>query len=267
VGISLAQSPNRYVAMTYNTGKRDDAEHDYFVGGNLNWAFSGRTYVSGSYGKRYYGDSGNVTFSYASKHLRATFSYEEEVTNFSRLNSSEESLGLFVCPSNDLNISSCYQPNSLNVQLEPGEQFTEFSEFVVEVSDEPILMKRARAVLGYSKTRFSTALEFLYSNPFYEISKREQLSYTTNLSMNYELGPRTDFRTQLTYIEAYERPGDNGLGLRYDDTIVRAISAISYRLNENILADLELRFVDRDSDVDARNAADRRITASIKYTF
>lgn len=265
-GLSYLQSANRVLTLTYNRGERDD-EKEYYLGGAIRWAFSGRTSLEASLGKRYYGDSGSFQFNYATRNLRASVNYSERVTNFSRLTANSESLGVFVCPSNDINISSCYQPNSLNVQLEPGEQFTEFSDFVVEVSDEPILIKSSTAILGYAKTRFSMALEFRYSNPFYESTGREQLSYTTVLSGNYELGPKTDFRAQLTYIEAAERPGTSGLGARYDDTIYRALGAVSYRVNSNLLADFEIRFVDRDSDIIERNVKDRRLSVTLKYTF
>lgn len=266
-GLAYIQSPNRYIALTYNRGERDDDDKDYFVGGNLQWAFSGRTNLRASYGKRYYGDAGNFQFSYNTKTIRASVNYSENVTNFSRLTGSAESIGVFICPSNDINITSCYQPNSLNAQLEPGEQFTEFTDFVVEVSDEPILIKRSNTLIGYSKTKFSTALEFRYSNPFYEDSGREQVTYTTSWSANYELGPKTDLRSQLVYVETNERRGEENIGQGFEDTIYRAIAAMSYKINDNLLADLEFRFVDRDSDVVQRDVSDRRVSITFKYSF
>lgn len=265
-GLSYAPSPNRYFSLTVNRGERDEEDETY-IGGNIRWAFSGRTNVSAEFGRRYYGDSGSFNFNYNTKNLRAAVRYSEQVTNFSRLTANAESLGLFVCPPNSIEISDCYQPGSLNPTLEPGESFVEFTDTVVEISDEPILIKSTNAVLGYSRTRFSTSLEFRYSNPFYEDSGREQLTYTTNLTTNYKLGSKTSLSSKLTYTEVSERPGTTGLGRSFDDTIIRVSGTVTYKINQNLSAKTEFRVVDRDSNLISRNVRDRRLAVELEYTF
>ncbi|WP_100643188.1 oligogalacturonate-specific porin KdgM family protein [Alteromonas facilis] len=265
-GLSYSPSNNRYIALTVNQGNRDDEDETY-LGANIRWAFSGRTRLTANIGRRYYGDSGSFSFDYNTKTLRASVRYSEQATNFSRLIANSEALGSFVCPPNSIDISTCYQPSSLNPTLEPGEQLVEFSDNVIEVSDEPILIKSTNAVIGYSKTRFSGALEFRYSNPFYEDSGREQVTYTTNLNLGYQLGSKTQLQAQFTYIESNNKRGTDGIGQNFDDTIYRATGTVRYQLARNWTAETELRFMDRDSNTPDRVVSDRRITFNLEYRF
>ncbi|MDM7859618.1 TIGR03016 family PEP-CTERM system-associated outer membrane protein [Alteromonas sp. ASW11-36] len=265
LGVAYFLSPNRSISITANVSDEDDAESESFIGVDLAWAFSARSRISANYGRRFFGESGNLQFSYNTKSLRTRLQYSERLTTFSRLVSDIESQGLFVCDSDNIEIGECFQPSSLNPQLEPGQTFVEFSEQVVDITEEPILNKSTTASLGYSNGRLSTTVEFRYTNPEYLARQREQINYLTNWVINWDLGPRTDLRTQLSYSENYQQSAVERQD--FEDTIIRVSSAVRYRVNQDLSTELELRVLDRDSNITGRVIRDRRVSFTLRYDF
>ena len=142
VGLSYYLSRGRFIDITYNESTRDSEDKEEFLGVNLVWQFSARTSVTANYGRRFYGKSGNFAFTHNRKRLRTTIGYNESVSSYTRLIAEEQSLGTFVCPSNAVDFSGCFQPDTLDYQLAPGESLRELNALVPEISEEITLRRR-----------------------------------------------------------------------------------------------------------------------------
>lgn len=267
LGLAYFASANRSISLTANIADENDEENQSsnFVGVDFSWAFSGRTNVRGSYGRRFFGESGDFQLSYNSKALRAVLNYNEQITSFARLIVDNQSLGLFVCDSTSVEIGDCFQPSSLSPELEPGQQFVEFTDQIVDISEEPVLIKSTTAIVGYTRGRVTSTLEFRYSNPEYQATNREQVNYLTNLIFNWDIGPRTDFRTQISYAENAQR-GDL-TAFNFDDILIRTSTSVRHRIHQNLVTDIEFQYIDRDSNIASRIINDRRVSISMRYDF
>lgn len=271
VGFSYRQSANRFVTITYNEGDQSEQEQadsgeekERFVGVDLNWNFTSRTSVSGNYGRRFYGESGVFSLSHATRHLRTSINYNEELTTFTRLISRPGAPGVFVCPANSTVLANCFQPDSLNYQLNPGEQFVQFSRQIPEISDEVILRKSFSGQLGFERRRLSLSLDGQYSLNEYIETGRQQRTYSAGISSSLKFGAYTSFQSGLTYAVTDDRNRQTNNG---ESETWQASMGISRSIGRSINLDLDLRYVDRASDIDQGDLKERRLSLTFRYDF
>ncbi len=267
-GLTYRQSDNRFVTLTVNTSESaiESNDGDTFIGVQVNWAFSPRTAFSGEYGKRFYGDAGRASLTYNRKRLRSQISYSEEVTSFSRLVSNPENLGVFVCSDGIVDLSACFQPSSLEYQLQAGEDFIQFSTVSTDINDEVVLRKSLNAQLGFQGRRTNVSLSAQHArNESVEIS-RQQRTYSIGLQASYQLGRRTSLSSQVTYTDVSQRSetllnGDNKSWL----------GSITFTrdLGRSLSTNLSFQYTDRDGDLNVGLGVltDRRVSLGLTYRY
>jgi uncharacterized protein (PEP-CTERM system associated) len=260
-GLEWKPSNGRNISLTYNQLEEGENQTK-FIGVNLAWAFSNRTALNFDYGKRFFGDSYTLNFNHSLKSLRTSVSYSEDLTTFSRLGASSTNItGIFVCQFGSTELIDCFQPDSLDYQLQVGEEFRATTEVVTDISEEVILRKSGTASIGYSKRKVTMSVDASYRRTEYLESDRLSINRSLRLNLNYAIGRKTDisFASSLATNQFNEFE-------TADTTTTTSINfrrALGRYLNMNIAA----RFLDRESDNLARNGTDKRLTVGINYTF
>jgi uncharacterized protein (PEP-CTERM system associated) len=265
LGLGFQWQPlnERIIKLTYNQLDERENKTDY-IGLNINWALSSRTALKADYSKKFYGDAYALNFDYNLKSFRSSIQYDEEVTTFSRLNSTSDS-GIFVCELGSTDLLTCFQPDSIDYILQAGEEFRNTTQFDTDISDEVLFRKTGSINLGYDKRKLSTSLNLAYSRTEYLESSRVQTNKSIFLNIAYKLSKKTN----VTFSTKRARRTFDGVFIGQTETTV------DLNMNRNITRNLKLnlgaRLLNRDRDVDTDlerpDVSDKRLTMGVTYTF
>lgn len=266
IGLSWQRMPGKRIDITYNITSKNAGERDRFVGVDFDWRFSTRTSVSGNLGRRFFGRSGSLTVTHNSRRFRNSVTYDEQVTNFSQLISTSQVIATIVCPIGATDISQCFLPDSLDYELQAGEQFTNLSALTPEITEESILRKNWSLNTGYSYRRITLGFNARDIETEYLSSGRLQNTQSINLSANLRYSNRTSFSINTTFsdTESANDPAN-------DDSFSSKNSSygfgISHKLGRNLTTSFDLRHVERESRIATRDLDTNRVTLSLRYTF
>jgi uncharacterized protein (PEP-CTERM system associated) len=260
-GIEWKPTGERSILLNYNQLEEENNQTN-FVGLNVNWAFSNRTSLKFNYGKRFYGDAYNVDFIYALKSVRTSLSYSEEVTSYGRLgNSGTNENGLFVCEFGSTNLIDCFQPDSLDYELQAGEEFRASTDIDADISEQVLFRKTGRFNIGYDKRKLKASANVSYTRTEYLESDRLQTSRSLGLNLAYALSRRTNI--SLTY-DLSNRQFDE---LSDEDTYTTLSLDFKRNVRKNLQLTTGIRLLDRESDNASRALTDKRFTVGVNYTF
>lgn len=260
-GLEWNPSNGRKVSLTYNQLDEGEKQTD-FVGANLAWAFSPRTAMNFDYSKRFYGDAYRFNFSHALKYFRASVSYSEDLTSYARLGDSVTTItGIFVCEFGSTDLADCFQPDSLEYQLQAGEEFRAATETETDINEEVMFRKTGSANIGYAKRKIKMSIEARYQSIEYLESDRLRTNNTLRFNLNYALGRRTN----ISFVSSIAETKSSLEG--EPDTIINTSLNFSRTLGQHVNFNMSARFLDRQSDVIERDGNDKRLTLGIKYTF
>ncbi|MEP1551347.1 MAG: TIGR03016 family PEP-CTERM system-associated outer membrane protein [Paraglaciecola sp.] len=259
-GITWQPMNERSVSVTYNQLEEGDNTTNY-LGLDVDWAFSSRTALNFNYGKKFYGDAYTVDFSHNLKFFRSSLAYSEQVTSFSRLSFGEGSTTLFVCPFGSVDLGECFQPDSLNYELQAGEEYIASTDIETDISEEIILRKAGSFNIGYDKRRLKTALTVSYGETEYLESGQLQTTRSAKITVAYELGKKTDVNFSSRYARTRPRSSDD------TDNILTSSIDVSREVAKSLKVNLGARLLDRSSDSADRDITDKRITLGLTYTF
>lgn len=270
-GIIYRQSEARYIAVTANRSESDLAQDDNetFVGADLRWAFSSRTDIAASYGRRFYGDSASAAINYNTKNLRTSFNYDENVTNTSRLVSDPLNLGLFVCPAGSGTFADCFQPDSLDYQPGPDEQAIELILPNVEFADNIIVRKNASGQLGYTFSRISVGLSLRFSEDDFLNQERLRETNAIAVNMTYRVGSFTRVNARIQYAEVEQTATDLESGSSQN---LNSSIGLSRQLGRNLKAEVKFAYIEKDGNLTAGSVfgpefTDRRVSIGISYQY
>ena len=214
-----------------------------------------------NYGKRAYGDAYQLNFEYQLKSFRSQLSYNEEITSYARLGAVTESFAIFVCDIGSSDISECFQPDSLNYVLQPGEEFKVYSGLSTDITNEIILTKAAKYAIGYDRKKLKISFDIGYRETEYIESNRLQKYRTAGLNIDYRLSRRTNIGINTN---AIRRSGEQLNGS--EDTLTIGFSIVR-KLSQDASLNVDLRYLDRDSENDVRDVTDKRLKVGFKYQF
>lgn len=272
-GFEWMENPGRRFRLTYNrTSNSDDQDDENFIGVDLNWAFTTRTRITALYQRRFFGEASNVSLTHNTRALRTNIQYAENVTTFSRLFLSEQTIGTLVCPPGEIDVSTCFVPDTLDYELDLGEQFLEINALVPEISDRVTVTKSLAGNIGYSLRRLTASLQ-LRRVESEQLNDSDLLTVNTKrttdmigLNLGYRMGTRTTINWNSTFSESEREASVDGIQDINEDVVDNSLT-VNYRFTNNLSANLNLRKRDRDSD-NARNSRDEeRLTFSINYRF
>jgi uncharacterized protein (PEP-CTERM system associated) len=260
-GLKWNPSSERNISLTYNQLDEGDKQTN-FVGLDLAWAFTSRTALNFDYSKRFSGDSYSFGFKHSLKSLRTSVSYSEDVTSFSRLGASTTTItGIFVCEFGSTDLADCFQPESLDYQLQAGEEFRATTEIDTDITEEVLFRKSGNVSIGYEKRKIKVSINANYTQTEYLESGRITTNRRLDFDFNYSLGRKTDIslRSNVTSNQLF--------GFEKADTIVTHSLNFKRNIAQQLNLNVGLRLLDRKSDTLERNGSDKRLTVGLNYTF
>ncbi|GAC31090.1 porin family protein [Paraglaciecola polaris] len=248
------------IEITYNELEQGDTSTRY-IGLNTQWAFSNRTAMQFTYGKRFYGDAYSFNLDYKLKSFSTSASYNEDVTSYSRLSFSEGPSSLFVCPIGSVDFADCFQPSSADYVLQAGEEFRSLNSFTTDITDETLFRKSGRINFGYDKRKLKAALSLSYNTTEYLESNREQTTNTAALSLSYQLNRRNTIGLSSSYSTINYSDSE-----RLNDTM-NFTASFNRSLSRQLSMDVSARYVSRETEDVNRDLTDSRLTVSFSYQF
>ncbi|MFT5543239.1 MAG: hypothetical protein ACI96N_002446, partial [Arenicella sp.] len=255
-GFVWRESDNKQIALTWNTandGSIEDEDEDEdegdddnkgFIGLNADWQFTPRTQLTAGYSRRFYGDSGNFSFNHRIKRFRTQIKYTEEVTSFSRLIANPENLGVFICADGITDLSACFQPSSLNYQLQANEQFIQFSSLNAEINDELILRKALSWQMGTELRRTKVALNGRYASNDYLESDRISRTYSAGTSVSFDIGQKTN----LSWTTDYALTDEIVEGQRGESEVMTTKFSVKRSIGRYFRLSLDFSYLQRDTE-------------------
>lgn len=267
-GFEWRESRDRRFRVTYNRTSNSDQGDDNFVGVDLDWAFSRLTNIRAQHTRRFFGKATTFSLTHNTRTLRNRIQYTENVTTFSRLFLNEQSAGVFVCPPGAADVSSCFLPDSLDYQLQNGEQFLEFTTLLPEISDQITLTKSLVSSVGYSLRRLSGSIQYrrtetqLLNETELALFAQDRITDSINASVGYRIGAKTSINLNTTYTESERTDIESNV---IDDEIVDVGLNVDYRISQTMSANFSYRVRNADSD-DINIARDEdRLTLTFRY--
>ncbi|MBF7072146.1 TIGR03016 family PEP-CTERM system-associated outer membrane protein [Glaciecola sp. MH2013] len=275
-GIIWQAADNRSISLTWNRADSDAIEEDEdnkgYVGLDINWRFTPRTSLAAEYERRFFGEAGSFSFQHQIRRFRTQIRYSEEVTSFARLISNPDNLGVFVCTDGVSELAACFQPNSLNYQLAPNEQFVQFSEQDTEINDEIILRKALSWQLGVQQRRTRISINGRYATNDFLETNRLSRTYSAGSLLSFQIGRRTNFSWTLNAAYTDESiDGESGSSDVYSSKL-----SISRDLGRYFKLALDFSYLDR--EVEGRvlssgtgaagingSLQDRRVALNLSY--
>lgn len=266
-GIRWQPRDSRLLELTYNQLKQNENTTG-FVGASAQWAFSSRTSMTLDYGKRFYGDAYTFAFDYNLKSLRVSMSYNEDVTTFARLDTTSQDVGIFVCSFGSSDLEDCFQPDSLEYVLQPGEEFRSLTEISSDIAEDVIFRKNGNISIGYQKRKLKALLNITRRTTEYLESDRERTRTSASLNLDYALGRRSN--VGLTTTISQQTSGNESIKTR---TFASTLT-FNRSIQQNLVANLSLRYAKlnrSDSSLNSVNTpqdlVSTSLNASLSYRF
>ncbi len=276
-GLIWQSAIDRMIEVTLNRSSTNsqledgEDETDTFIGYSVNWAFSTRTRLQGSYTRRFFGDAGNLSFRHQLRNWRSSINYSEVVSSTSQLINSQNT-GLFVCDSGSNDFSSCRLSDDLEPDLNAGEVVVPLTIPTLDLNDRIIIRKSLTAQTAVSRRR--TTLSITGSVSEDEEVEINRIFDVQSLSMllNFQVSQRSSISVSNLYSE---REQDRS-GELQQATTRRQELRYNRRISNNFTTALALTYLKRDGEVnrgfeDFRgingSLTDRRISFSLSYTF
>ncbi|RPH22329.1 MAG: TIGR03016 family PEP-CTERM system-associated outer membrane protein [Alteromonadaceae bacterium TMED7] len=279
-GITYRQENQRFLRVAINkqidpdinvelADDEDINEDDYYLSGELRWALSTRSNLSANYTRRSTGKTGQFALNYNTRRLRARINYSDSVTSYSRLISSPESLGLFVCQQGSSEISSCFQPASLDYDLKTGEQFVDFLAPNYEISDAVINRESLIAQVGLQGRITNLSFNTRYSLDSSIDTGRQTRTTSYGTTLSHNLGVRTNLNLSLTYAKVENNLTDT-VELDGESENINGSIVFQHTFRSPLSANFGFYYIERDNNTlveEAIGLKERRIQLSFTYSF
>ena len=278
-GLIWRQAQNKYISLQWNKADSDaiaaDENNKGYIGADIEWQFTPRTQVSADYTRRFFGESGNFSFEHRIKKFRTQITYSEEVTTFSRLIAEPENLGVFICADGVTDLSACFQPSSLNYQLQTNEEFVQFSAQNPVINDELILRKGLSWQLGSELRRTKVSLNGRYYTNDYLESDRLSRTYSAGTSVAFAIGPKTN----ISWTTDAAITDDIIEGAKGTSEVLSTKLSIDRKISRYFNLSLEFAYLQRDTEGRVIGSSiggfaglngdikDRRVSLNLKYNL
>ncbi|MGJ8682321.1 MAG: TIGR03016 family PEP-CTERM system-associated outer membrane protein, partial [Paraglaciecola sp.] len=162
-----------------------------------------------------------------------------------------------------VDISECFQPDTINYVLKAGEEYLDFNQLEADVSEQSIFRKNGKVALSYGMNKIRLSAIASYRKVTYLESGRTRLNNTISLNLNYKLSHKTNIS-----LNASQGKDKENNDLFYDTN--RNISIkVNRSLNKSLRLSLSARYLNRDSEdlTFGYFVTDKRLTLGLNYSF
>ncbi|MFT5994686.1 MAG: hypothetical protein ACJA0G_000807 [Kangiellaceae bacterium] len=258
---------------SYNKPQGDigDTEENDFISYDVNWAFSDRTKIQGTFTRRFFGDAGDLSISHRLRNWRSSLTYRESVNTTSQLANGTD-VALFICEGGSTSIADCSLSDTLNPELGAGQTLQPIVVQNFGLNDRVILNKNLTAQTAVTRRRTTLSLTGTKS----EIEELEFDRVFDTASVNLELAFKLSARTNLTLSSKYASIETVDIGELEGQTTREQSIELTRKLTRRLSTSIGLRHLDRVGELNRGNAGfgglngsltDKRITLKVSYQF
>lgn len=245
------------------TASLDSRSDDYYIGTEFRWIFQDEHYLKGKVSRKFYGDSGDLTYFYSSGRNVFEVYYEEEVELRYMLDQEVINEGLYVC-SDDVDFfddALCWKPEQLNYELQPGETIIPKILINYPLSDRLVLNKDLGFNWSY-KNDFLHSKFQAYKSKMEEIDEDyEQESDNVSLMLSHRLNSLSSIEYEFKYRKMTFLPISN----KTYDTLYKV--RYNHELNTRSQWSFGIQYVSKKSDYEIDNFNEVRFTLSYEHHF
>lgn len=268
-GITYYKAEDRYISLTVNKANSSNPENDgdVFPGVDVNWAFTNRTNISARYGQRFYGDATNLRISHATRKIRTSVFYSEDVRNASQFLGANNTDGVLVCPGSGFS-PGCFQPDTLAYELTGGQQFIQLGEDNNVIDDSIILRKGGGFEMSYQSRVFTVGIFARYNDDNFLGQQRRRKTESFGTNGTYRIGAFTRLNAALSFADI-ER--DDDLLGRGTGENMRFNLGLNHRFSPHLNLNAGYSFVEQEGGVSlggfGSNYTENRFQVGVTYIF
>lgn len=266
-GIRWLPTDHFFIDIAYNFVDENISNSDDYVSTSINWKPSARTFLSAGYSQRFYGDSYDFSFSHKNKRLTNRITYVESLEAFDRNTFIETDLGVFLCPSSDIEISSpadCFVTNTPNIP--DSYTYTTFTSLTPVENNEFTLNKRLgwKSILALSRTTFTFDISTRDREPLSSGVVDSYLNISFDISRKFSPISTINFKTRYSE-NIYNKNNPDGAGQK--DTYKVLTATYNRKLADSISSFISIQLLDRESTRVDRNYQEARASLNITKDF
>ncbi len=269
-GVVYRRSQNRYIAVTINEAESNNAQidGDQYVGVDLKWALSPRTSIAADIGKNAYGSRAKVDFEYATKYTSAKLTYNDRITNTSRLLTEDNMIGVFICPIDVGSLNGCSPSTNLDYLPSEGEQVVPILEELVSLEEEIILRESLIGQFGYYKGKLQLELTLQHSEDQLLEQELDRETSAIITSARYRLNSRMDWVNSFQYVQSEQQ---TPLLANAESDSISLRTGIDRYLNPRLFFQTYITYLDKNGNYGGgrygSDYSDLRLSVGVRYLF
>ncbi len=254
--------------VTFNTVNEQGGSRDY-IGTQFSLQPSRRTKLTGSFDRRFFGRTAEVSGSYNLQHLTMQLSVSDSVNSLLGLNGDNAEYGLFVCPPGLApGLANCYQPPTAQYRPQPGESYYNIVLPGQELSEQVVVRRNVNYTLGYALSRLKLQLQLGQRRDTYLERNAQVDDQYINATTSWQLSQRnnialTSSYSKLDYQLAEDLPG---IGTRKGTQASHTLT-FNRQINPDLTGSLSARRVDVNFEGAVLDYQENRLHFDLNFKF
>lgn len=236
-------------------------ETDTYASGEFVLSPTRRTSLEGSFDRRYFGRTVELSGRYDIRFLSMRLRVNEAVRTQNSFDRITEELGIFVCPDGSQDLSNCFRPPSNRYVPVFGETLQEVSVVNPELREELVETRNIGLTLGYSRNRLSLNLNLDERETRYLETGDFSLNRGANMQSNWKLNEHSDLGINASFYKIDYRNES-----RKDENLSVSMS-YQRKLSEKANLRLTLRHLDRNSTNELFDNSENRVWLEFTQRF
>lgn len=248
---------NRSDADTFGE-KRDT---DTYVASDFLLAPSRRTSLEGSFDRRYFGRTLQLTGNYDLRFLSIRLRVSDLVRTQNAFDREFQELGIFVCPDGSNDLAACFKPPTNKYVPVFGETLQQISIINTELREEIVEVKSSALSVAYSKNRLNLTLTLSEMETQYVETGGYNVNRNVSLRTGWKLTEHSNIQADMSFYQIDYRDES-----RKDDNLSASIS-YQVKLSNASSLSITARRLDRNSSIAAFDNSENRVWLDYRYRF
>lgn len=269
-GLEWKISSRSWWNLTYN--KIDDQRGGTeYIGTQFNFQPSRRTVLNGSFDRRFFGRTAQVSGSYQLKNINMQLSFSDSVDSLLGFAANTPLFGLFICPPGAAaTLDNCALPSSPNYQLKPGEFPAAIQLPTDNLNEDLVIRRNASYSLGYQFSRLKLQMQLGARRDIYLERDAETKDTYVNLSGSWQLSARNTLSlgTSLSDVKYLSEEIGNVQGLGQREGVQGSAEiGFSRQMHSQLTGSLTARHVKVDFKQTEQDYRENRLSLDFSFKF
>lgn len=260
VGLSW-YSPKRSTLIQFTAEKDTDAD-DITPGAEVKVETPGGTTFSGTFTRRFYGDSGSVSLAQKTERSNVTLSYEEDIDLSYSIATEVVNEGYYVCTGvTEYDEAACFLPVGSNYELVEGDILYPKYHIEYPLVERLTLNRITSLKWDYTRGNWSSTLLFARTNQKEIGSDYTQVTNEGSISITQRLSDTSNFKYEAKYQDTETKP----YGYAYQDTLYKL--SFENELNSKASWSVGVQVLNKNASENESDFTDYRVFLSYKHHF